>query len=77
MGSLLNTSLNPEDVAGRIQQTGRNIDRGTRKKTRPLYGGDVVGQSLADLEGQVGERLRQGEMEKEEAQLQKEEVRMV
>ena len=74
MGDLLNASLNPEDVAGRIQQSARNIERGAKKRTRPLDGGDVVGVSLADLEGQIGERLKRTEREKDDAQRQKDEV---
>ena len=77
MGDLLNTSLNPEDVAGRIQQAARNMERGVKKRTRPLDGGDVIGVSLADLEGQVGDRLKKTEREKDDAQRQKDEVWMM
>ena len=77
MDELLNASLNPEDVAGRIQQTGQNIQRGSGgrgRRTRPSDGGDVVGMSLADLEGQIGEKLKQTEREKDKARREKEEV---
>ncbi|XP_072176685.1 centriolin-like [Diadema setosum] len=66
--NLLNTSLNPEEVAQRINQVGDSLNDGRVNGFMGHHGdGDVVGDSLAELQGQIRGRLGQIQQEADRA----------
>eukprot|EP00057_Strongylocentrotus_purpuratus_P025737 XP_011680211.1 PREDICTED: centriolin-like [Strongylocentrotus purpuratus] len=67
---LLNSSLHPEDVAQRINHAGDAMATGpgeAESVVGPQGEGDIIGESLAGLQGQVAGRMRQAQQEAERA----------